>query len=129
MRADRAVNSAGSKRAGVREICDRSSVSTNSSRAVTGRTGSDEPVSTASEATASASTPASRKPPIDRAPERFDKPSPSAVVRRLWCANTGGLPPNAAVSWICTAVLVTWSSPRITWVTSIAMSSTTEVKV
>ena len=55
----------------------------------TGRTASAEPTSTASDATACGSSPASRRPFSDRWPRRFDSPSPLAVVSRLWCAKTG----------------------------------------
>ena len=38
----------------------------------------------------------------------------------------GGVAPSAANICTCTAVLVTWSSPRSTWLTPIATSSITE---
>jgi hypothetical protein len=40
--------------------------------------------------------------------------SPLAVVSRLWWAKTGTGAPSAEKIWIWTAVLVTWSSPRMT---------------
>ena len=40
-----------------------------------------------------------------------------------------GSPPSAASRSSCTPVLVTWSSPRITCVTAVSRSSTTEQKV
>ena len=53
----------------------------------TGCTLVDEPVSTASAATASGSIPASRNEAIDSALSRFDRPSPDAVAERLsWWA-------------------------------------------
>ena len=44
---------------------------------------SDDPVSTATAATAKASTPSSRKEAMDNAPERFDRPAPEASTSRL----------------------------------------------
>ena len=47
-----------------------------------------------------------------------------------WAKRTrSGRPPSAAQMSIWMPVLVTWSSPRITWVMPAAMSSTTDVKV
>ena len=34
---------------------------------------------------------------------RFERPSPLAVVSRLWCPNPGGTAPSASKIWICTA--------------------------
>ena len=73
----------GSNRAGVREICERSKPSLSSASDVIGCTSCEEPVSTASEVTASASMPLSRKLPIDSAPVRFDSPSPPAATNEI----------------------------------------------
>ena len=43
-------------------------------------------------------------------------------------ANTGIGWPSASNSRMCLGVLLTWSSPRITWLMAIAASSTTTTK-
>ena len=50
---------------------------------------------------------------------------PSEPVSRASCAKAGGAAPSASNIWSCRPVLVTWSSPRTTWVTPISTSSTT----
>ena len=92
---------------------------------------SEVPVRTAQAATASGSIPSSRKAAIDSAPLRFESPSPEAAVNRLWWPKSGAAPcpAKASKSWIWTAVLVTWSSPRMIWLILRSMSSTTDGRV
>ena len=42
--------------------------------------------------------------------------APAASISSGRCAKRGGVAPSASKIWICTPVLVTWSSPRMTWV-------------
>jgi hypothetical protein len=111
------------------DVAARSNFSASSAIDRQAATLSELPISTASEATAIASMPLSRKLAIDSAPLRFDSPSPLVVVSRLWCPKPGGSAPSAFISAIWTPVLVTWSSPRITWLTASSISSTTEGSV
>ena len=54
--------------------------------------------------------------PIDSEPVRLLRPPPLASTSSGRWAKTGGLAPSASNIWICAPVLVTWSSPRMTWV-------------
>ena len=82
-RALRWCNSASSKRAGARDKRPRSTRVASAASEAIGRTASDDPTSTASEAAAMASSPSSRKEVSDKCPMRLDRPSPLALVNRL----------------------------------------------
>ena len=109
----------------------RSTSASSSCRDVTGRTADADPVSTAIAAMARASVPFFA--------QRGDRQGAGALAQ----AFTGGgnqqivvterrhepAGPTPGKIWICTAVLVTWSSPRIMWVMPRSMSSTTDGRV
>ena len=125
MRAFSRVTSSGSKRAGARPSRAMSKPSIISCRVWTGTTGSAVPKRAICAFRLIGSSPLSRKSASDNDPRRFDRPLPSAPsISEKW-ANSGMVPPSAAISSTCAAVFVTWSSPLMTWLIFISRSSTT----
>ena len=66
---------------------------------------------------------------MDSEPSRLDRAAPSAPTSSGMWAKPGASAPSASKISIWAPVLVTWSSPRITWVIFMSMSSTTDGRV
>ena len=97
-----------------------------SSRDITSRSSPGLQPSSASELnSASGRKPFSWNSPTYAAPSRLEYGLPCAFTIIGRCANFGAGAPMAAYIATCLNVFSTWSSPRITWVMPMVMSSTT----